>query len=66
MFIPIDLNFIADKLLLTNQLSNLTDYEKAILILLTNILFFISFKFFYSIFKDVIRSIFRTIKGILK
>lgn len=64
MYIPISESWITTKFLI--DFSSLTSFEQIVIILLANILFFISFKFFYSIFKDVLRSIFRTFRGIIK
>lgn len=64
MYIPISESWLSARFLL--DLTSLTSFEKITLIILINILFFISFKFFYNLLKDVIRCIIRTIKGILK
>lgn len=64
MYIPISESWLSARFLL--DLTTFTSFEKITLIILINILFFISFKFFYNLFKDVIRGITRIIKGCLK
>ena len=64
MFLPIKLSWLFD--LFSIDISSLTNYEKYSLLILLNILFFVSFKFFYNIIKDIVRALFRTIRSIFK
>lgn len=64
MYIPISESWISAKFIV--DFVDLTSYEKIVVILLVNILFYISFKFFYSILKDMFRSIKNLIRGLLK
>lgn len=64
MYIPISESWISAKFIV--DFVDLTSYEKIVVILLVNILFYISFKFFYSIIKDMFRSIKNLIRGLLK
>lgn len=64
MYIPISESWISAKFIV--NFVDLTSYEKIVVILLVNILFYISFKFFYSIIKDMFRSIKNLIRGFLK
>lgn len=64
MLIPISESFISTNFIV--DLTSFTSYEKIVVILLANILFYVSFKFFYGIIKDMFRSIVRTIKRFIK
>ena len=64
MFIPISENWLSIKFFV--DLTSLTTFERLTLLLLSNILFFISFRFIYSLLKDVIGCILRTFRGVFK
>ena len=64
MYVPISKSWLSAKFIV--DFTSLTSYEQIVIILLANILFYLSFKFFYSIIKDMFRCIKSVVRGILR